>query len=719
MVLQTLAELFGRKKKTSVPQIGDPIKDIPEGVSILDPVPKGGLPPSGGGGGGGSGGGVSAGFDLPSSIVAVPSSAPIEEIISSSPVRKGKVLEQQVPTPQSFSKTQLATLGATTELLTKGATESDVSFESRQASIGRGIVQQQPLASQSFISFQEEIRQDISKIQSPQKDFSPLISAINPTPFSEREFTGNILQDTTTFLDLTFIQPFRGVKSGIKDIAGFTSGLESRGTIETTPLPLSTIIGGGAGLIPETPLGTAFIFGGLKALSLAPTIIRTGAGITFGVLGTKTALDPTLTGEERVTGGIIGGLGFLGASSEILPFGQGFLARFSPKFRSIKTEEVIIGDTKFEAEFIKDIPVPKTDEFLDIGLIKEGVDLKFSAKDFPSGGSALGRGGISRFSVAEQILGFKGKTLRLTTSQRGLEPIDKQFIPSTDVSEFGFFFTPADPITGIPQTRISRLGGGFLGLFDLPKSSEIAITFKRQQPQIIVTDPVRLGTKDFPINPKGTTELETTSLLNLKILGKDVTTIKGRKVDIFKTEFTSSDITKGLSKNIGDIVSKDFLSSAPTKRFVSPSGLLGSSVGLKEVLQIQFPRADFRPSRTKRPSRRSPSIIRGFSGFDSFLPSSSTLRNLGRSILSGGSSSILGDVFPPPPPPSTPPRIKLEGLLPKGGKKKKGKRKLTRTPSIEALNLGIFGKETLGEMSGLIGRPIVGRKSVLQILSQL
>ena len=639
-------------------------------------------------------------------------------------------------TTSSFTTDQLINFGAGTGLLAQGATELDVAFQSRQESLGRSVVAGNLLPAKRFTEQQEQIRQNIGTPSSSSQGSSLgfLGFVLDERPSSERKFTGNILKDTGTLLDFTFIQPFRGFKSGIQEGASGIKGLETRGTISTSPLPLSTFVGGTSELIPDSPGEVGLLFGGLKALSLAPTVVRGGAGLTFGILGTAGAVNPLFTPEERVASGIVGVLGFAGAGSEALPFAQGGLARFSGRFRGIKTEQIRIGDTKFEAEFIKDIPSPRGGDPFDIGLIPEGVNLGFSAKDFPAGAGALARGGVARFTPKEQRAGFIGKELRLTTSQRGLKQTNGQFVPSKDVSDLGFFFTPADPITLTPQTRVSRLGADFIDPFKLPKSSEIDFTFRRQQPQIIVTDPIKIGTRQVLLAPKGSSELEVTSLSNIEILGRDVTTIQGRKVDIFKGRLSGKEITKDFPKGVGDIVSKDFLSTTPTKRFVSPSGLFGSSLGLKDFTSFSLPKSSRLISGLPKGSSSPLDFSRGFSGLDvSDLqspltpplspplrpPRSPPPRDFTDLIFPPSSPPIrpVGDIFPPPPrrPPLKP--IRGKPGFTKGGKKKKGKRKLRRTPGVRALNLGIFGKETVGEITGLKERPITSTKSIVKLLS--
>jgi len=91
-------------------------------------------------------------------------------------------------------------------------------------------------------------------------------------------------------------------------------------------------------LIPRT-VGGAVIFGAIPtALRLSPKIVRIGAGATFGVLGGKTALDPTALLPERIVGGGIAILGLGGATIEALPFIKGGIARFDPRTRLPKTQ---------------------------------------------------------------------------------------------------------------------------------------------------------------------------------------------------------------------------------------------------------------------------------------------------------------------------------------------------------------------------------------------
>jgi len=135
---------------------------------------------------------------------------------------------------------------------------------------------------------------------------------------------------------------------------------------------LGDVVGAGSFLVPKTPGGVALTFGGLKLLSVSPTFVRIGAGATFSYLGGKTALNPSLPHSQRIAGGIIGTLGFSGATMESLPFIRGVkvqtLGRLKGEFRP----------TRLQAEGFRAVKGISIKDFkFDIGLIEAGSPNKF------------------------------------------------------------------------------------------------------------------------------------------------------------------------------------------------------------------------------------------------------------------------------------------------------------------------------------------------------
>lgn len=366
-------------------------------------------------------------------------------------------------------------------------------------------------------------------------------------------------------------QPIAGIGQELR-----LEGSRIKGGGSGVDLVAGTIVGGVGTLVPETPGGQIGTIGAFKLLSIAAPVVRAGASVVFGVLGTRTALDPSFTPEERVGGGIVGALGFAGTAFELAPFVKGGLTRFSPDFKPVKTGEADIAGTKFDTKFIGDLAFDSGKG--QIGFIPEGIGK--SPRGFPAGAGALERGGFG-FKPSEQLKGFGGKELRLTTSQRGLVEEAGQFKVDPAVSEFGFFFTPADPITGIPQTRVSRLG-----LTDFLESPKGDISFSltgKGQPQIIVTEPTPLVTfgktglgGKARVSPKGTSELEVTALANIKVLENlGATVIKGQRVDIIRGSLTDVGVTRPSGRGrVGDIIP------SITKTEIPITSVLGGTFGI-------------------------------------------------------------------------------------------------------------------------------------------
>jgi hypothetical protein len=358
---------------------------------------------------------------------------------------------------------------------------------------------------------------------------------------------------------------------------------------------------GAATLIGETPAEVALDIFAAGFVPRLPKILRIGVETAAAGFGLKTVLEKDRPIEERIGGGIVAGLGGLALGVEAFPFVRGFLARGDPEFKVVETEPITVAGKELEARFIKGLEFEGVEKVLSrpgatikqlagedvslffakeielgkIGLIPPGKG--FAPEGIDLGEAALLRGGFG-FSPEEQILAFAGKEVRLTTAQRGLIPGEGLFKVDPEISKFGFFFTPADPTTGVPQVRVSRLA-----LEDLFKFPEADVKFTLtgvERPQIIVTDPTKIVAEGVTglggvarIAPKGTTELEATALANIRLVKElGVTTIKGQKVELFLGALSDEEITAklGTALKVGDIVSTTGL---PSRRVPAVSGL--------------------------------------------------------------------------------------------------------------------------------------------------
>jgi len=330
-----------------------------------------------------------------------------------------------------------------------------------------------------------------------------------------------------------------------------------------------------APLIPTTP-GEVALTGGAVALYPAlPVVARAPIGGAIGYFEGRKVFDPTLTPEERVRGGLLGGLAITGVAGETLPFARGAVARISPKYKP-----VVKAEKGFE--FIK-----FTDK--DIGLIPPGRGAR-TIVDLPKT-SPLRRGGFG-VKPGEKTL-FLSKDQLLATSQRDFFKTGKEISLERE-----FFVTPEEPFVKIAETRVSRLG--LTDLFKSPRDIEIGFGLPpRPQIGIIRAGVGRRETATQFIIGKGT-ELEAIktfgTIKDIKLIGK--TTIKGQAVDIF--EFSIGKGKPGLGK---DILGKPFTTAKG--EFVSGTGLL-STAGVSSIISAP-PRPSPKPrSRAKPPFPISP-----------------------------------------------------------------------------------------------------------------
>lgn len=177
-----------------------------------------------------------------------------------------------------------------------------------------------------------------------------------------------------------------------------------------------------------TPVEVGVIGGFAASPFFLPSIVSKGVGVGIGVLGAKTALDPTLLPEERVFGGIVGGLAGTGLVFEAVPFVRGRLKPTSKvKIAEEGFEFFKVGET--EVGLIQPGPVIiKLSETQRLSLIKS------TAVDLPPT-SPLRRGGFQVKPSEKQM--FLGEDQILTTSQIGF------FKPGKDIPlSREFFVTP-------------------------------------------------------------------------------------------------------------------------------------------------------------------------------------------------------------------------------------------------------------------------------------
>ncbi len=270
--------------------------------------------------------------------------------------------------------------------------------------------------------------------------------------------------------------------------------------------------------IPTTPLGVGVLGAGVAATLLAPSIIAVPVLGAFTALGVVTALDPRLTIEQRVGGGIVAGLGVVGIGVAATPFVRGLGVR-----------GIARAPEGFEL-------VPGVRGIGDIGLIQPGGARPFI--DLPRGsplrGGAFGRrpGGEAQFLGPGQIL---------ATSQRGL------FEPGVDVPiQRPFFVTPQEPTLGIGITRVSRLG--LVEPFTPPTSIQIGFGIPPPaQIGITVGRVARAETRGaFAIGRGSELEAIRTTGIITGVRGLGRVRIGGQGVDIFAFE-----IGRGPSAPVG------------------------------------------------------------------------------------------------------------------------------------------------------------------------
>lgn len=239
----------------------------------------------------------------------------------------------------------------------------------------------------------------------------------------------------------------------------------------------------------------------------------------------------------------------------------------------------------------------------EIGLIPEKDPL--IGKSIPKGiektelpATVRGGFGIKR-AEQKRFSGVKG----LATSQRGLFGMFKKEVPILESEPgLGLFATPADPITGRLQTRVSRLGEAprSAGLKDILEGS---VSFKgTPKPQIIVFPEERFGSGSFKAFPKSpSSELEGATkpggVLRIKeklgktVIGKGI----GRKVDIYEGEIVQD---ARLSRIQKDIFAGKKVSKADKFFYEKQTGLKSQFIESKAVVSKTGLITSFTPKRT-------------------------------------------------------------------------------------------------------------------------
>jgi len=255
----------------------------------------------------------------------------------------------------------------------------------------------------------------------------------------------------------------------------------------------------------------------------APPVVRIPVSGGIAGLGVKQAADVSLTPEQRVASGIIALAAGTGFVFEAAPFAKGLLP--------IRTTRIVTKAGKTtEVKFLEGVAIEEGK----IGLIPESKGLPPAVAKklgFSPAEGALERGGFG-FPLREQVKGLVGKELKLVTAQRGLltrADVGKIVLPDEAISP-KFFFTPADPVTGLPQARVSRLG--LSDLLKFPQSIRLGFGLPKR-PQILVSRAERIRRGELTPG----TELEV--LKGAFAVERELPSavIKGQKVDVFEVTF--------------------------------------------------------------------------------------------------------------------------------------------------------------------------------------
>jgi len=298
------------------------------------------------------------------------------------------------------------------QALPRLAGESEAAYRFRTQQLGGSIAAAQPGLITGIISTKE-------KVEEPKKDFG---MSIKEEPTTSQK----IISGGKEFLFGETGKKFVGV--GTKSPLGLQMGKPAI-TFQKTKDILRTkgLTGKVVGeFIPTTPGQIAITGGTAAAFTMAPSIIRVGGELIFGILGVQQALDITQPTEKRIAGGVISGLSFTGATVELSPFMKGALSRLSTKFKPVKTKQIVTPSKLAptgRAQVIKDVATISPEETIDIQLIPKGRGFGFTIKE------------------QEQLIGTKRT---ITTSARDLFKTKKEKITVMKGEEdMGLFFTPS------------------------------------------------------------------------------------------------------------------------------------------------------------------------------------------------------------------------------------------------------------------------------------
>ena len=368
-------------------------------------------------------------------------------------------------------------------------------------------------------------------------------------------------------------KPFMGVGLPGQPIPVFTLEKIKKTVAEKGGFPGRVVSLG----IPITPAGVAAYGAAPLIIPQLPSIIRGGISLGISGLGVKSALDPSLTPEERVFGGFLGVAGAVGAYTEFAPFVKGQLVKLKPSYK-----KAII--TPGGKQVVPKLPK----EYVEIpGMwLKEAAKEPFTVRPSMTPTMALelmpkGTGFGYTQTYQRQFIGGKGP---VTTS--AVDLITKKYPVKIKLGEgYGLFGTPYDPITMQPRTRISRLG--LKDLFKFPKT-EPRISFKSGKAQAVIFEGAKITKKGAPGTFKAMgmpgSELEVTTLSSI-ISGRQiaVTTVKGQPLYIYTAKLgtTATPSPLGLGKIKGlDVAS--YIGGAGT---IAPTTLIAPSAAITSFLK--------------------------------------------------------------------------------------------------------------------------------------
>jgi hypothetical protein len=236
------------------------------------------------------------------------------------------------------------------------------------------------------------------------------------------------------------------------------------------------------------------------------------------------------------------------------------------------------------------------------GLTSKQIDIDIERASF------RGAFGYSK----EELASYIGKTGDVVTSARDLFGLifNREKTISDEFSPYGIFATPLDIKTGLPMTRISRLGlePSTASILDILSGD---ISFRKQKPQIVLFKDIKIG-EDF-IVPFKSSELEVSlppGYVIKRARTQGVTILRGKRVPIIEAEIiketpkitelkkqllespASPKILKAIDKELGLEVSSAF----NRKPYFSLKKL-GAETSLR--LRQQQPRAPSIPQYTK------------------------------------------------------------------------------------------------------------------------